>query len=113
MFNSNTYNIFLIMFKYINSHIKKYKFNISNYFSFNSMENKLRLLTKDETVNFLKENNIAFEVEDHEKADTTQQGLDLIKTDKVKDWTFCKNLFLKNKSGGYILLTAHHVRDTL
>jgi hypothetical protein len=73
------------------------------------MENKFRLSNKDDTLNFLKENNIQFEVEDHEKAETTQEGLDKVKTEKVKDWTFCKNLFLKNKAGGYILLTAHHV----
>jgi hypothetical protein len=99
------------MFKFTKSRIK-YKFNICNYFSY-SMENKFRLLNKDDTLNFLKEHHIPYEVEDHEKADTTQDGLEKVKTDKVKNWTFCKNLFLKNKSGGHILLTAHHVNHLL
>jgi hypothetical protein len=98
------------MFKYLKS-IKKYKFNISNYFSYFNMENnKFRLSSKEDTLTFLKENNIPYEVEDHEKAENTQEGLERVKTDKVKDWTFCKNFVIKQKSKGFILFTAHHVR---
>ena len=85
------------------------KFNIS-YFSY-SMEAKFKLNNKQDTLIYLKENNIPFEVEDHEKTDTVNEGLEKVKTDKLNQdqWTFAKNLFLKNKSGGFILLTAHSV----
>jgi hypothetical protein len=75
------------------------------------MEAKLKLTNKNDTIKYLTENNIHFEVEDHEKVETTNEGLEKVKTQKIQpeNWTFAKNLFLKNKSGGFILLTVHNV----
>jgi hypothetical protein len=95
------------------NHIIPYKFIISINFSYSQyMESKPRLSNKEETLSFLKENNINYHLENHEKAETVQAGLDLIKTTQFQpeQYTFCKNLFIKNKAGGLILLTANPVK---
>lgn len=87
------------------------KLIISNYYSFStSMESKI-INNKEQTLHLLKENNVPFHVEEHEQANTVNEGLEKVKTDKYKadEYTFCKNLFLKNKAGGFYLITAHHV----
>lgn len=87
---------------------------IKFYFSFSIMDSNLTLSTKEETIKFLENNKINFFVEDHEKADTVQEGLEKVKTDKIakENFTFCKNLFLKNKAGGFYFITAHHTSQT-
>ncbi len=84
------------------------------YYSFRLMESNFTLSSKEETIKFLENNQIKFFVEDHEKADTVQEGLDRVKTDKLQNdqWTFCKNLFLKNKTGGFYFITAHNTSQT-
>lgn len=78
------------------------------------MESTLILTNKEETLNYLKSQEVPFFIEDHEKADTVQEGLEKVKTDKIKpeEFTFCKNLFLKNKAGGFYFIVAHHSSQT-
>jgi prolyl-tRNA synthetase len=87
---------------------------IKFYFSFSLMDSNLALSTKEETIKFLEINKINFFVEDHDKADTVQEGLDKVKTDKIakESFTFCKNLFLKNKAGGFYFIAAHPTSQT-
>lgn len=87
---------------------------IKIYFSFSLMESNLSLSNLDETINFLKNHNIHYYLETHEKAETVQEGLEKVKTDKIlpEQFTFVKNLFLKNKAGGFYFLTAHHASQT-
>ena len=88
-----------------------HKLIISNYFSFSNSMETLKYKTKEDIFNLLKNNNVSYHLEDHEKLDTVQEALQKLKTDKYKpeEYTFLKNLFLRNKKGGYILLTAHNV----
>ena len=73
--------------------------------------NNTNIRTKDETLVFLKESGLeVHHHETHEKLDTVQQGLDKFKTVELKEqFVFAKNLFLKNKAGGFYLLTVHPV----
>lgn len=70
-----------------------------------------RLNNKEDTLAYLKQNNIEYHVEDHEQANTVAEGLEKVKTNKLKpeEFTFVKNLFLKNKAGGFYLVSANHV----
>ena len=94
--------------------IKTNKFIISNYFSFSktSMEHT-KLENKEAILRFLSDAKIEIaHVEDHEEIKTVNEGLErleLVNFDKG-EYTFLKNLFLKNKAGGFFLLTAHNVR---
>jgi len=94
--------------------IKTNKFIISKYFSFSktNME-QTKLENKEAMLRFLSDAKIEIaHVEDHEEIKTVNEGLERLKSvnfDKG-DYTFLKNLFLKNKAGGFFLLTAHHVR---
>ena len=87
-----------------------YKLFNSNYFSYSIMES-VKLNGKEDTLNFLKEQGVEYHVEDHEKLETVQAALDILKTDKYKpeEYTFLKNLFFKNKTGGFFFITASHV----
>ena len=50
-------------------------------------------------------------VEDHEELKTANDGVERLKSVKFEgEFTFLKNLFLKNKSGGFFLLSAHNVK---
>jgi hypothetical protein len=70
-----------------------------------------KLSNKENTLAYLDRQGISYHVEDHEAANTVEEGLKNIKTDKYKqdEYTFVKNLFIKNKAGGFYLLTANHV----
>jgi len=98
----------------LNNQKNNFKSLIKFYFSFRVMDSNLTLSTKEETIKFLESNKINFFVEDHEKADTVQEGLERVNTDKIskESFTFCKNLFLKNKAGGFYFITAHHSSQT-
>lgn len=90
----------------------KHKLIISKNYSFNNMESNHVFTTKEETLNFLKNQGVGVaHVEDHEKLDTVPAGLERMKAVDFKagSYTFVKNLFLKNKAGGYYLLTVHPV----
>jgi len=67
--------------------------------------------TKQETLDYLKSKNVdVSHIEDHEKIDTVQLGLEKLKSVSFKgEYTFAKNLFLKSKAGGLYLLTVHPV----
>ncbi len=87
-------------------------FNISKFYSYCTMEDQILLTNKEETLAFLKKNDVTiYHMEDHEKLMTVQAGLDLFQ--KVNftqgDFVFCKNLFMKNKTGTLYLLTVNHV----
>ena len=75
------------------------------------MEEIILIKTKEETLNYLKSNNVAvLHLEDHDKIDTVQQGLDKFKDLSLENsHTFAKNLFMKSKAGGLYLLTVHPV----
>ena len=76
------------------------------------MEKKNLFVTKEETLNYLKEQSvIVHHVEDHEKLDNVAVGLERLKSVNFTSgsYVFAKNLFLKNKAGGLYLLTVHHV----
>jgi hypothetical protein len=91
---------------------KSNKLLISNYFSFSNMESTI-LRTKDEILAYLKSNGVeVHHIEDHEKLDTVQLGLEKFKNLQFSkgEFTFVKNLFMKNKAGGLYLLTVHPVR---
>jgi len=98
----------------LNNHKINIKSLIKFYFSFSLMDSNLALSTKEETIKFLEINKINFFVEDHDKADTVQEGLDKVKSDKIakESFTFCKNLFLKNKAGGFYFIVAHPTSQT-
>lgn len=88
------------------------KIIISNYFSFsNKMDTKLNINNKEETLELLKQNGIEFHLQEHEPIPTVQDWFDKVKQDKFKpeQFTFIKNLFLKNKTGGFFLLAANSV----
>jgi len=90
---------------------KSNKILISNYFSLSNMESTI-LRTKDEMLAFLKSNQIEIHhIEDHEKLETVQMGLDKFKNLQFLkgEFTFAKNLFMKSKAGGLYLLTVHPV----
>lgn len=94
----------------------KNKQNLNNFSIkfYLKMENNQILLNREDTIKFLDKNNIDYFIEEHEKANTVQEGLEVVKTDRIKheDFTFVKNLFLKNKAGGFYLITAHHATVT-
>jgi len=97
----------------INS-IKTNKFIISNYFSFSnkSME-QTKLENKEAMLKFLADNKVEIHhIEDHEELKTVNDGIERLKSIKFEkgDYTFLKNLFLKNKAGGFFLLSAHNVK---
>ena len=90
------------------------KFIISNYFSFSnkSMENT-KLENKEAILKFLDDAKVEVaHVEDHEELKTVNDGVEKLKTITFAkgEYTFLKNLFLKNKAGGFILLSAHNVK---
>lgn len=92
---------------------KLYLFKISKNYSFNKMECKdLLIKSKEDTLKFIKDNGFAVHhVEEHEKIDTVQAGLDKFKTVSFNgSFTFAKNLFMKNKAGGLYLITVHPVK---
>ena len=72
-----------------------------------------KLENKEAILRFLSDAKIEIaHVEDHEEIKTVNEGLErlkLVNFDKG-EYTFLKNLFLKNKAGGFFLLTAHNVR---
>jgi hypothetical protein len=95
--------------------IKRNKFIISNYFSYSSnksMEQK-KLENKEAMMKFLSDSKVDIaHVEDHEELKTVNDGVERLKSVKFEkgEYTFLKNLFLKNKSGGFFLLSAHNVK---
>lgn len=74
------------------------------------MESKPKFPDKDSVITLLKNEKLEFKCVDHPSLNTVQEGLDYFEKNKpeVKDMCFCKNLFLKNKAGGLILLTCHY-----
>ncbi len=108
MFNSKISKYSISPFNF--SH-KSNKILISNYFSFSNMESTI-LKTKDDMLAYLKSNQVEIHhIEDHEKLDTVQMGLDKFKNLQFPkgEFTFAKNLFMKSKAGGLYLLTVHPV----
>ena len=87
------------------------KLIISNYFSFSNMESTSHIINKEQTLNFLKEHGITVHhLEDHEKLETVQAGLDKFKAVAFSgEFTFAKNLFMKSKARGLYLITVHPV----
>ena len=75
----------------------------------------LLIKSKEDTLKFIKDNGFAVHhVEEHEKIDTVQAGLDKFKTVSFSgSFTFAKNLFMKNKAGGLYLITVHPVNFNL
>ncbi|MCQ2816097.1 MAG: hypothetical protein MJ252_02415 [archaeon] len=69
---------------------------------------------KESIHNLLKEAKIEYKEMTHEKLDTVQQGLEYFSKNKpeVENYTFLKNLFLKNKAGGFYLLSVHNETNT-
>jgi len=75
------------------------------------MENT-KLENKEAILKFLDDANVEVaHVEDHEELKTVNDGVEKLKTITFAkgEYTFLKNLFLKNKAGGFILLSAHNV----
>lgn len=67
---------------------------------------------KEDTLTYLASNGVVVHhIENHEKLETVQLGLEKFKTLKlnVGEYLFAKNLFLKSKTGGFFLLTLHPV----
>jgi prolyl-tRNA synthetase len=89
-------------------------FQIKFYLKMENTNQNQTLLNREDTLKFLEQNKIEYFIEDHEQANTVQEGLEKVKTEKIKpeDYTFVKNLFLKNKAGGFYLITAHHATTT-
>ena len=79
------------------------------------MESTTIMKTKEETLNYLKAHNVVINhIENHEKVDTVQMGLEKFKSVSfTEEFVFAKNLFLKSKAGGLYLLTVHPVKDLL
>lgn len=97
----------------INS-IKSNKLIISNYFSFSnkSME-QTKLDNKEAMLKFLSDAKVEIHhIEDHEELKTVNEGIERLKSVNFEkgNYSFLKNLFLKNKAGGFFLLSAHHVK---
>lgn len=124
---SNNIKIKFNKINYINIHknnpnnpitIKNFSLNINNFSKkkfYLKMENtNPNLLTREDTIKFLDNNKIDYFIEEHIQANTVQEGLEVVKTTKIKpeEFTFVKNLFLKNKAGGFYLITAHHSTTT-
>ena len=88
---------------------KIYKFNRFNFIL--KQMDTYKISNKENTLAYLDKQGIKYHVEDHEAANTVEDGLKYIKTEKFKEdeYTFVKNLFMKNKAGGFYLLTAHNV----
>lgn len=74
------------------------------------MESKAKFPDKESVITLLNSEKVEFQCMDHPVLNTVQEGLDYFEKNppEVKDICFCKNLFLKNKAGGLILLTCHH-----
>ena len=74
------------------------------------MVESVKLPDKEAVLKLLNEEKIEFKMMEHEALDTMQAGLDYFEKNKpeVENYVFAKNLFLKNKAGGYYLLTLHH-----
>ena len=89
-------------------------YQIKFYLKMENTNKNQTLLNKEDTLKFLDQNKIDYFVEDHEQANTVQEGLERVRTEKLKpeDYTFVKNLFLKNKAGGFYLITAHNTTTT-
>ena len=68
-----------------------------------------KYIDKEAIEKLLKESNIEYKIMTHEKIDSMQKGLEYFEKNKpeLEDYTFCKNLFLKNKAGGFYLLVLH------
>jgi hypothetical protein len=112
----NTSRIFPSTNSYIplSKSIRQNKLIISNYFSFSnkSMEKTNTIYeNKDSILKLLKDSNIEVaHVEDHEELKTVNDALERLKSVTFgKEYVFPKNLFLKNKSGGFVLVTANSV----
>ena len=76
------------------------------------MEQK-KLENKEAMMKFLSDSKVDIaHVEDHEELKTVNDGVERLKSVKFEkgEYTFLKNLFLKNKSGGFFLLSAHNVK---
>ena len=61
-------------------------------------------------VALLDQEKIDYKIYDHEALDTMQAGLEHFSKNKpeIENYTFAKNLFLKNKAGGFYLCTLHN-----
>ena len=73
--------------------------------------NNIKYPDKDSINILLKSNNLDFIIMDHEPLLTIPPALEYFEKNKPNlkgDYIYCKNLFLKNKSGGFYLITAGH-----
>ena len=61
-------------------------------------------------LSLLDQEKIPYKIYDHEALDTMQAGLEHFSKNKpdIESYTFAKNLFLKNKAGGFFLCTLHN-----
>jgi len=72
--------------------------------------NTHRITNKQQTEALLNDQGIKYTVLDHEPVKTVQEGLEKVKNDKIQEFVFAKNLFLKTKDKSLYLLTAHPVK---
>ncbi len=73
---------------------------------------QIKLESKEDMLKFLADAKIEIaHVEDHEELKTVNDGLERLKTVKFEkgEYAFLKNLFMKNKAGGFFLISAHNV----
>ena len=73
------------------------------------MENTPKYPNRDSIKNLLESEKIEFKIMDHEPLLTIPPALEHFeknKPDLTGKYNYCKNLFLKNKSGGFYLITA-------
>ena len=82
---------------------------ISKNYSYLLYMNSYRITNKQNTEALLKEQTINYTIIDHEAVKNVAEGLEKVKNDKIHDFVFAKNLFLKSKDKSFYLLTAHHV----
>lgn len=97
--------------KHLNRHLIS-----KNYYLFSKMVDSIKYPTKDSILSFLKDSGIEYKIHDHLPIETVPAGLEYFSSNNPygsTEFTFVKNLFLKNKQGGFILLTAHNVSSRI
>ena len=75
------------------------------------MTDSVKLPDKNAVCALLDEEKINYKVMDHEPLKTIPPAIEYFTNNKPEvegKYVYCKNLFLKNKKGGFYLLTAHH-----
>ena len=75
------------------------------------MTDSVKLPDKNAVCALLDQEKINYKVMDHEPLKTIPPAIEYFTNNKPEvegKYVYCKNLFLKNKKGGFYLLTAHH-----